>query len=316
MEHLLGYSRGDMIGSNITKIIPYEKLRNAHKDIIVSYIQNSEKSKMGGNHEIIAQDKQGFLITINMSAHIVPYLDQGISLMIFLLPRKQLGGDLLPEYPNAKSKDVALFLLDPHYNIQAFNKKSIAICGLKPSNVNPFNYHTSHRKISMRSLYPEIFCSKSEIELFSFEGKTVDFCADQLKEAFLSEALDYNAQGEVEDIYAQGNIDNNFIHHELSFQSQRMTFRAKNFELKISKKECLQIIILSIYDRSNEISEGQQTFDLEGCPSLQSSVSLDWRGYYLQDALKQNDMKGEIAFNDDCDIGSVSGSSSIYTIYI
>ena len=312
IKQILGYSREEILGNNITQLIPYEKLRRYHTDIILSYVMQPEERGAEAEKEVFGQDNKGFLCSLVLLTHMVPSIDQGLTIMVFLSHRKQLGKDLLPAYPETRSNEVAIFILDSKLFIHAFNRKAISFCGLQPKNVNPFNYHASTRKISISSLYPEIFNSQTELDLFSYDGIETLFCANQLREAFLAEVLDYDAhelenyEENMSDLGRKGNmdtIDDLLIETEYNSENMPVIFKAKSYNLNNStNNKTLEFCVLTLF----LCSEGSATLER----SL-SSISDDWRTYY-QTRLAKDDFSLEL---DESGGGSVSGSSSNY-IYI
>ena len=333
IKQILGYSREEVMGNSVQMLIPYKKLKAFHNNFILSYVQDPEERGTEVTEiEILGQDNEGYLVTLKLLPYIVPSIDQGIVLMLFINKRKTLGHQLSPTFPEQSSKKVAIFFLDNKYFIQGFNRKAIDICGLEPQNVNPFNYHTSKKKISIRALYPEIFNSLLEQELFSDEGiPDVIFYVSRLREVLLADVLDYNVQnvanladdtdcenGEYiqEEFKASEkytSTERNSNHSSLNITSAlhqplKTQIRAKSFSVKSSLSEKkLKFHILCIKEENGET--GNENRELMSI----SSNSEDWRGYYHR-KVRDDELNASIAMIDHAE-GSVSGSSSIY-IYI
>lgn len=80
---ILGYSKSELIGQNINTIMP-KVIRDLHDKFMYNYFETSHANTIGAEIRVFPLNKSGYITPCNLLVHLVPKLDEGITLIGFL----------------------------------------------------------------------------------------------------------------------------------------------------------------------------------------------------------------------------------------
>jgi len=83
IERILGYPHTEVVGRNISQIMP-DCLGNIHDDLMKRYFQTSSPHIMGRERQIYAMNKSGYIVPCGLMVKVYPNLDEGIRVVGFL----------------------------------------------------------------------------------------------------------------------------------------------------------------------------------------------------------------------------------------
>ncbi|KAL4466115.1 hypothetical protein ABPG74_004352 [Tetrahymena malaccensis] len=83
IEQLLGYSKNDVIGQNINKLMP-KVYGDIHDGLFHRYLETSQPKVIGIERTVMCLNKNGYIIPTSIMVKVLPNLDQGIQIVGFL----------------------------------------------------------------------------------------------------------------------------------------------------------------------------------------------------------------------------------------
>ena len=83
MMRILGYSKTDIVGQNISRIMP-KIYADLHDGFLKSYFESGESKIIGIERFVLPQNKQGYLVPCTLMIKVLPNLDEGIQIVGFL----------------------------------------------------------------------------------------------------------------------------------------------------------------------------------------------------------------------------------------
>ena len=86
---ILEWSKGDIIGQNITRIMP-KIIADGHDGMMRRYFETSESVIIGKERIVFPVNKSGYLVPCSLMIKVLPTLDEGIRVVGFL---KDLEGE-------------------------------------------------------------------------------------------------------------------------------------------------------------------------------------------------------------------------------
>jgi PAS domain S-box-containing protein len=79
-NEFLGYSKNELVGSKLDKIIPKE-FRKSHQKGMTNYINDTERFKLNLVHSVYAINKRQELTMLDLEIRITPDFSQGVKLL-------------------------------------------------------------------------------------------------------------------------------------------------------------------------------------------------------------------------------------------
>ncbi|KAL4485750.1 hypothetical protein ABPG72_012290 [Tetrahymena utriculariae] len=83
IEQLLSYSKNDLMGQNISKIMP-KVYGDIHDGLFHRYLETSQPKVIGIERTVMCLNKNGYVIPTSIMVKVLPNLDQGIQIVGFL----------------------------------------------------------------------------------------------------------------------------------------------------------------------------------------------------------------------------------------
>ena len=83
ITRILGFSKGDIIGQNVNRIIP-KYLAELHDTLMRNYFETSETKIIGQERVVFPLSKKGYIVPCTLMIKILPNLENGVRLVGFL----------------------------------------------------------------------------------------------------------------------------------------------------------------------------------------------------------------------------------------
>ena len=143
LQRLLGYSKSEVVGQKVTKLMP-KVYYDIHDGFINRYINRTDKDIDCSELSVFALCKKGFLVECNMLVKLIPQIEDGFHLVAFMKKVEETGS------------------YDPHYlmydgdtlNVEAINETCAGSLGIDSQNVRKSGDSIS--QISVHYLFPEM----------------------------------------------------------------------------------------------------------------------------------------------------------------
>ena len=193
LKNILGYPPGSMAGESMKKLVPGNKLQNKFEGIITNFMLEQEKdsTERMKEQDLLALNAEGYLVSLTVLSHVMLSAKGGLQILSFVNKQPSLVTMLKAE-DHMPAKLVPLLFLDHNFNIQAFNKAISYICGKHTRELDPHKYFKSEKKINIRILYPEIFTYENIAEMLIIGSHFEKFNFEPLKEALLTELIEFS----------------------------------------------------------------------------------------------------------------------------
>jgi len=187
---MLGYSKKDILGNNISVTMP-ELLGEVHYKFVQRYFtKNATSVSLQKERLVLPQNSHGVLVPCNLFVKLLPNLHAGIQFIGFVTK-----ADIIDEFRIGDNKimpsEVVIFLLDHDMKIHGFSQRFIDIMGAKTEEMNLHKYLESDQKFSISLLYPEIFTAENIHQMMSPEGFETHFSFGIMADAFASEISEF-----------------------------------------------------------------------------------------------------------------------------
>lgn len=177
IKRILQFSTNELIGQNISKIMP-KILGDSHDEFIQAYFENPISRVMGIERLLFPINKAGFIVPCTLFIKFLPNLSDGIKLVGFLHD-VNLGGD-----GDENSEE------HTHYII--YNADNNLICGITAGCKSRFGIPTSlvygnskeNNELSMEEIFPDLSAQSME-ELRSFTGVLITLDTTKLPQEYM-----------------------------------------------------------------------------------------------------------------------------------
>lgn len=154
VTELLGYDKNEIMGHNISKLMP-EMIAAKHSKFVVNYLCSGLFPPMN-NRMVLPLHKSGYFIPCTYIHRVFPNMQRGLQIIGFL--RKII--DFVEYCPiaetNTTADEVVIMLADDSWNLQAFNYRAAKLFGVDPSKANIRKFMSSEEKINVLSLIPQL----------------------------------------------------------------------------------------------------------------------------------------------------------------
>ena len=288
---IFGYNTADLIGQNIRKLVPSRKLQKNLERIIMNFMlkQESEKCEKMAEITLFGLNSSGYMIPVRILPHV--FLSTSGKLQIFSFVNKEENLFLLSGSEDTiNPKLVPFLLLDKKFTIQGFSQAIATLCDKKQHELDPKKYLKSEKNIKMKNLYPELFAYQSVWEMQTIGIYSPDFNLEPLKEAILSELMEFS-------IWQETNMEEKTSLMNIRVNQSGFNLRLKRIEFQVLEKTALFYVMSLII----HVDENMKNSTLTG-----SFGSNDW---FKEESVKDNIFGLDV--DDSCSIAS----SGIY-IYI
>lgn len=198
LDQILGYKKSELIGENISLIMP-EIIGRHHNLFLQNYFEKHEQTtnEIAKERLVFAQHTKGFLVPIMLFVRVIPNLENGVQFLGFLTQPKNLE-DLLAGDVAFSNDDVLLLLLDPVYKLVGFNCNVAKLCHKDGESTNYHKYLESNQKIDLSKLYPVLIEEDNIASLRSPFGLSLQLDIMLLKQALYNEIVDTYEEKEYE----------------------------------------------------------------------------------------------------------------------
>ena len=154
VSELLGYDKNEVIGHNISKIMP-PIIGESHTNFILNYIC-SGKSPPKTERLIFPLSKNGTIVPCSYIHRIFPNMQRGLQIIGFVKKITDLSPYCSIAEPNMTSDDIIIIMTDDQWNLQGLNPLAAKLFGLDPTKLDLHKLIKSEEKVSIISLVPEI----------------------------------------------------------------------------------------------------------------------------------------------------------------
>ena len=261
--------------------------------------QEKDSRERMKERDILALNAEGYMVSLTVLSHVMLSATGGLQILSFVNKQPSLITMLKAEDP-MPAKLVPLLLLDHNFNIQAFNKAISYICGKHTTELDPHKYFKSEKKINIPILYPEIFSHENIAQMLIIGNHFEKFNFEPLKEALLTELIEFSH-----------NLESVHISQQLIKLNDEntLTLKLNKFEIETgtNKKKTL-IYLLSFLTTAMKQTQNK----------LVNVDNLDENSENSNDWFKEISNRESVFFDIIADdAASISGSSSMYVyIYI
>lgn len=159
LQRMLGYTKTEVIGQKITKIMP-KSYYDLHDGFITKYLNRSDNEIESKEFTVFALCKKGFLVECNILTKLIPEIENGFHLVGFIKKVEET------------SRYTAHYIMydGDNYNIEAISSTCVESLGLTSDNIEKGN---STSQITVNYLFPEIdfeeLDNRPELKLEGFE---------------------------------------------------------------------------------------------------------------------------------------------------
>ena len=154
VSELLGYEKTEIIGHNISRIMP-PMIGERHSDMVLKYLCSGKLDKTG-DKMVLALHRFGYIIPCTYIHRVVPNLHRGLQLIGFVYKIHDFSEYCPIVERNIGPDDVVIMLTDQNWMMQAFNIKASKFFGIDPTQANLKKYIFGEEKISATKLIPQL----------------------------------------------------------------------------------------------------------------------------------------------------------------
>ncbi|MDR3547095.1 MAG: PAS domain S-box protein [Candidatus Pacebacteria bacterium] len=189
LAETLGYDKRDIIGANISKIMP-SAIGQKHHELIKEYFHKRGSSKQSSNYDnekiVFALHKLGHIVPCTLFHKLVPNLVKGIQLIGFIFLADDLAV-IRPGEEKVKHEFLAIVLTDTTWAIHGFNSKFARLFHLDLTTVDIRRYLNAEEKLNIGKLVPEIEDNDNLAKMKSDEGFVLDIDVERISKEIEAE---------------------------------------------------------------------------------------------------------------------------------
>ncbi len=174
-QRLFGYSRNELVGSLIEKLIP-DRVRQAHFDLRCDYQSTPKMRPMGAGLELYGRRKDGSEFPVDILLSPVELDGEQFVLTVVrdITQRKQMEEDLRKSDERFRlliegAQDYAIFMLDPHGQVTSWNPGAERIKGYRSEEILGQHFSRFYIQEDIERGKPE-----KELEIAKTEGRYED----------------------------------------------------------------------------------------------------------------------------------------------
>ena len=185
ISRLLGFNKNDVIGQNITRILPKVFL-DLHDGFIRRFMETSESNAIGVERLVFPMKKAGYIIPCTILIKVIPNLDEGIQIIGFLkeIEIKSMNTRSILNGEDNAEESINYIIYSPDTGLihgitegcnQDYGIPSMLVYGYS-SNTNDF---------SLDAISPEIMAPENQDELRSANGIIVTLDTSTIPQNYL-----------------------------------------------------------------------------------------------------------------------------------
>lgn len=191
LEQTLGYKKVELIGENISIIMP-EIIGKYHNLFMQKYFEKNVQINVEDNKErlVFSQHIKGYIVPSLLFARVIPNLENGVQFLGFL---KQANNNLEEIQGGDKqlaNDEILILLLNPMYDIIGFNLNTAKLCSKEEDTMNIHKYLENDRKINLKKIYPKIFEESNNELVRSSSGVLLPLNLANLKDTLSNDIID------------------------------------------------------------------------------------------------------------------------------
>ena len=199
ITRILGFSKPDLIGQNISRIIP-KIIGDLHDGFMKNYFETSDSKVIGVERVVFPLNKEGYVVPCSLMIKVLPNLDEGIRLVGFLK-------DLDKEGAFAKGSDMEM---EEKVHYIMYSGETLAIHGITYSCKKGFGIPASlvsgngaNNDFTMDIIFPELLSHPVE-DLKNTAGVVTTLDTSSLQQNYLfgdsrSDGSEYGEEEEEEE---------------------------------------------------------------------------------------------------------------------
>ena len=186
---ILGYTKKEIIGSNISKAMP-SIIGEKHHLLIQDYFQKQEASKHNSAYDaeklVFGMHKEGYLVPCTLKHRLIPDLTKGIQLIGFIFKADDLS-DIRPGEERVNSNTLAIVLTDSSWNIHGFNNRFARILHLDLTNIDIRRYFNAEEKLNIGKFIIDLDGNEQHEKMTSQEGYPLEIDAEAIRKEIEAE---------------------------------------------------------------------------------------------------------------------------------
>ncbi|MDR3547189.1 MAG: PAS domain-containing protein [Candidatus Pacebacteria bacterium] len=164
VKEMLGYTPGDLVGHNITRIMP-RNIGEHHDSFMLRFFNNGNAYLMEQSRLMLAQSKEGFIVPISLLVKSCPGLEEGIQYIGFIRSSMtEIRAKLLNLPFHYQRSKVAFILADNNANVIGISEKACRTFGITTKYFMRKKCF-SNEIINMRKFNPAILLPDTEAKL-------------------------------------------------------------------------------------------------------------------------------------------------------
>eukprot|EP00826_Nyctotherus_ovalis_P016414 TRINITY_DN14749_c0_g1_i2.p1 TRINITY_DN14749_c0_g1~~TRINITY_DN14749_c0_g1_i2.p1 ORF type:complete len:285 (-),score=86.01 TRINITY_DN14749_c0_g1_i2:171-1025(-) len=188
LTSILGYTKKEMIGSNISKAMP-SIIGEKHNQLVQDYFQKQEATKnVAGDMEklVFAMHKEGYLVPCTLRHKLIPNLIKGIQLIGFIFKADDLG-EIRQGEEKVSPSSLAIVLTDSTWGIHGFDDRFARILHLDLTSVDIRRYLNAEEKLNIAKLVPDLDGSEQLEKMTSADGYLLELDPDAIRKEIEAE---------------------------------------------------------------------------------------------------------------------------------
>ncbi len=190
LHEMLGYSKDDIVGSNISVVMP-ELFGSYHYKFIQRYFSKSNSNSAATKERLVLPEHiQGYLVPCMLLVKLMPNLRNGIQFIGFVT-RADFLDDVRAGDSNVPTEETLVFLLDQDMKIHGFSRKFVELLSGNLDDLNIHKYLDSDQKFSLSTIYPDLFTNDKVSCMHSAEGLDAKINLLPLVGAFQTEVSEF-----------------------------------------------------------------------------------------------------------------------------
>lgn len=194
VSELLGYERNEIVGHNISIVMP-PCIGEKHSEMIINSF-SSGKAMQTNDNMVLPLHKSGYIIPSCLIHRIVPNLQNGLQLIGFLFKIQDFSKYCSILERGIPPDDVTILLADESWKLLAFNIRASKIFGINPIQGNLRKYVWGEEKISVLKLIPELSDPNFEQKIQKHNAAEINLQLKTIRKIVESEIETFkNSQG-------------------------------------------------------------------------------------------------------------------------
>jgi PAS domain S-box-containing protein len=181
----LGYNRSDIIGRNISMLMP-SIIGELHARCIVQGIQSHSQ---GRAMLIFALHQNGTIRPCRLMYKVLTFIKDGVKLIGFINIEANIS-ELCNKSDKMLSNEALLFIADQEFHLIGFSMYTLQYLDISVTQLDIAKYHCSQQKIDLKSVFHQLFDKKDITAMYSLDGSACNLDLLSLKQHIIRETYE------------------------------------------------------------------------------------------------------------------------------